>query len=589
MMEHSEQLDIPNSRACVVYINGKYWGIYFLKEFIDEEYLQDKFGVDKNDVDIIERWGIARTGSSRNFNELLKLLKSLDMSSETAYATIQENIDIDNMIDYLSIQLFAGNADWGDKNVKTWRSASYDGKWRWLMNDLDMCFSSLGASHDSFEILFREGSLIGEVCKYVFQNVEFRNKFLDRCADLLNSHLHWNRAIEIVDSIACVISTEIDRHKEIWNEPQFWEVELDFVREYIALRSHHLRAHLVNQFDLTAYYSLYIEILDTTNSELMINSIIITSPIWKGYYFNDIPITITAIPEIGYELLPWGNDSFESKYQIDFSADDNVNIFPIFIRKNSIVMKNIVINEIMYKSPTAFDSNDWIELYNPNMFEVDLSGWVMKDDKNSNSFTIPQGTIIEPDGYIVIAENLNEFYKIHHNVENVVGSFSFGLSSLGDQVHIFDKTGRLHDSVQYYSTFPWEPKANATGFSLELIDPSLDNTLLQNWRASYKLLGTPGERNSVFYSLISENKSNNISIYPNPTSDIINININFMNFNKIEIINSSGAIIARYYYNSYFSNSNNIQINCSNLPIGIYFIRLIGDNNNKSISFAIVR
>ena len=53
-----EPLDVESlsSRPCVLFINGEYWGIYYVEEKPDEHYLADHLGVDKDDVTIIKEW-----------------------------------------------------------------------------------------------------------------------------------------------------------------------------------------------------------------------------------------------------------------------------------------------------------------------------------------------------------------------------------------------------------------------------------------------------------------------------------------------------------------------------------------------------
>ncbi|MDR0788026.1 MAG: lamin tail domain-containing protein [Gemmatimonadota bacterium] len=60
----------------------------------------------------------------------------------------------------------------------------------------------------------------------------------------------------------------------------------------------------------------------------------------------------------------------------------------------------IVINEV----ETNGDVTDWVELYNPNLTAVDLSGWVIKDDDNSHIYTIPSGTQIAAGGYFTATD-----------------------------------------------------------------------------------------------------------------------------------------------------------------------------------------
>jgi hypothetical protein len=127
----------------------------------------------------------------------------------------------------------------------------------------------------------------------------------------------------------------------------------------------------------------------------------------------------------------------------------------------------------------------------------------MKDDDNEHVFVIPEETILEPGEYIVLAKDLGQFIANFPNVNNVIGSFEFGLSGGGDQVRIYNTTGILTDSVEYDDDAPWPTEPDGNGPTLELINATLDNSLVENWSASYEEHGTPGEINSAYNDLSS--------------------------------------------------------------------------------------
>ena len=75
------------------------------------------------------------------------------------------------------------------------------------------------------------------------------------------------------------------------------------------------------------------------------------------------------------------------------------------------------------------------------------------------------------------------------------------------------------DEVTYDDADPWPAEADGAGPTLELIHPSLNNSLGFNWRASNIYGGTPGIINSVY----STDNSNGIA------SEIV---INEINYNS---------------------------------------------------------
>jgi hypothetical protein len=72
---------------------------------------------------------------------------------------------------------------------------------------------------------------------------------------------------------------------------------------------------------------------------------------------------------------------------------------------------NVVINEIYCDPPSFYDGSEFIELYNPTVDPIDISGWVLTGPEyfqicgGENRWEFPEGTIIAADGYIVVAKD----------------------------------------------------------------------------------------------------------------------------------------------------------------------------------------
>jgi len=165
---------------------------------------------------------------------------------------------------------------------------------------------------------------------------------------------------------------------------------------------------------------------------------------------------------------------------------------------SSIKAQQVVINEINYNSDeVSFDTDDWIELYNNNGSSVDISGWVFKDSDDGHIFTIPEGTILDSSGYLVLCIDTTKFKALFPDVTNFIGEVGFGLSGSGELVRLYDSSMILIDSLTYGDNDPWPTEADGNGASLSLKNPDLDNSVAENWAASLGH-GTPGAINDVF-------------------------------------------------------------------------------------------
>ena len=157
---------------------------------------------------------------------------------------------------------------------------------------------------------------------------------------------------------------------------------------------------------------------------------------------------------------------------------------------------SIVINEINYHSADELDTGDWVELYNPNDFFADLSGWYFQDGNIRHSFVLPKGTLVEPHGFLVLCQD-GKALKWLSGI-GCIGDFDFGLRNSGELVRLFDRHGLQVDSIIYGDRSPWPEEADGDGPTLELRHYALDNSDPSSWMASISPGGTPGRMNGAY-------------------------------------------------------------------------------------------
>ena len=127
------------TRPVSLYINGEYWGIYYLQEAPDEHLIETHEGVDNDDVTIIGSWlGLVENGNNTLFNEMMQTLDNADFSDSLQYQNFCSLIDIDNFIDYILFEAFITNDDWPANNMRCYHYT--DAPWRWIFYDGDAAF-----------------------------------------------------------------------------------------------------------------------------------------------------------------------------------------------------------------------------------------------------------------------------------------------------------------------------------------------------------------------------------------------------------------------------------------------------------------
>ena len=199
----------------------------------------------------------------------------------------------------------------------------------------------------------------------------------------------------------------------------------------------------------------------------------------------------------------------------------------------------LIINEIMYNTSPDYDSEDWVELYNPGEDSLNISEWIIKDDDDDHGFVFPNSFFIPGKSFLIVSKDVEEFHEIYSHDPSIIGDISFGFGS-GDQVRIYSSIMNIVDSVEYNVNAPWPSGANNLGPSLELINLE-DNSLAENWLASTNIGGTPGYmNNNVNLNVINHNNvlPNMIEVfqnYPNPFNPITNIKYTFSKDNHVRI------------------------------------------------------
>jgi hypothetical protein len=151
----------------------------------------------------------------------------------------------------------------------------------------------------------------------------------------------------------------------------------------------------------------------------------------------------------------------------------------------------LVLSEINYNSAPGANPGDWVEWHNRSNSAINLSNFVLKDQRDTNAFVIPPGTSIPAGGYLVMARDLDSFQAVFPDVENAIGSFGFNYSGDGEIIRLFRPDGAIAYSVVYNDAVPWAQPPDGLGYTLELVNPNGPMNRYFNWFDGC-LLGSPG-------------------------------------------------------------------------------------------------
>ncbi|MHB8521324.1 MAG: lamin tail domain-containing protein [Limisphaerales bacterium] len=154
-----------------------------------------------------------------------------------------------------------------------------------------------------------------------------------------------------------------------------------------------------------------------------------------------------------------------------------------FTGQTDLPQDHVVINEIMYHPPAP--DAEFIELLNMSSKSAfDLSQWRFA----GVDFTFPDATVIQPQGFVVVVKNRSAFATAYGVSVPVVGEFGGWLNPTGQTLALI-KPGAaggadtVINRVAFSNTAPWPAAADGSGASLQLIDPTQDNSRVANWAA----------------------------------------------------------------------------------------------------------
>ncbi len=141
----------------VCYLNGEYYGLFWLHETYCDDYFKDKY---PNDYDLGTFVICEGTDTEKDveeddedsihaeeFNMMYSIYSEADLTDDAVYEELCALMDVENYLDYFAFNIYINNKDWPQNNFRCYRycpmageapgEGVYDGKWRFLVHDMD--------------------------------------------------------------------------------------------------------------------------------------------------------------------------------------------------------------------------------------------------------------------------------------------------------------------------------------------------------------------------------------------------------------------------------------------------------------------
>ena len=261
-----------------VYINGRYWGHYNLREKINKYFVAQYEGVtdekEIDSIDILARTGtdeFLQNGDNKDWLELCDFCKKKDLNDPENFAWVEERLDIDSMFTHAAFEIILGNVDF--TNVRIYRIPG--GKWRYLLFDVEACWRNLDPTPIEYYIKPLNAKIQGfrhEPLNAMFKVPEMKAKFLTRVSELLSTVFRWDNVEAHFDKVIDVLKPILPRHIERWKNMKMenWKKNIHAIKYYARVRPKKIpemlkKAMKLTQAEVDEYFGETLKLLEETN------------------------------------------------------------------------------------------------------------------------------------------------------------------------------------------------------------------------------------------------------------------------------------------------------------------------------------
>jgi len=322
------RLDERSYEPCILYVDGEYWGVYELREKVDDHDFTDHYyNQPKDSIQFIKTWGgtWAEYGGNQalnDWNTLYNFIIGNDMSDPANYAQVKAELNTGSLIDYMIINTQAVCTDWLNYNTGWWRGLAENGdkkKWRYILWDLDASFGHYinytGIPDDSPEadpcdnespqIDDPEGHT--EMLTALLESEEFYTDYINRYADLNNTIFSCEYMVGLLTEMINRIEPEMQRQIDRWGGSyQGWQNAVIELRTFIEDRCTAIDEGIVDCYEVEGPFPFHVIVDPPMAGEVEINNSIQPSVYaWSGEYFGGLDISLNAKPLPGYQFVSW--------------------------------------------------------------------------------------------------------------------------------------------------------------------------------------------------------------------------------------------------------------------------------------------
>jgi len=322
--------DFEAVRPAALFVNGEYRGFFWLHEAYGDDYFEKHYGDFDGNFEIIEGGETYKKVDSEDDNEaviqdyetMYNTYSKKDLTNVDNYKELFKLIDIKNYLSYYAFNIYLGNEDWPHNNYKTYRyytavgeeyrEAPFDGKWRYLLHDMDFSTGIYGTQAwvDNISNYIGPNGEISQNCPLfgqLMKREDCKEFFITKTLDLLNGAFAPENFTSVLDEMNDSRLNELEHTygKGLladWVSYDQLPERLQTLKDYAKERVDHILIKYQEYFDLGDIYTLTIQ--PVNGCMFKINSFT-TDGEFSGSYYTDYDTVITATLPEGKKVDYW--------------------------------------------------------------------------------------------------------------------------------------------------------------------------------------------------------------------------------------------------------------------------------------------
>jgi hypothetical protein len=407
-------LDYQAYEPCVLYVNGEYWGLLNLREKSTKDYIYSNYNFSPREIDLVYM-SEAMLGTTHKLDPVDSLIMRNPVINDSMYNHLKTLIDIDNYLNYLSVEFVLINTDWPVNNNRHFTHRNEGERYRWILNDMDR--SLLFEGHNSIERIRDEMNI--NLQHRMIQKLSLAEPFQQHLTDIQSIYtatlFNEKRMLSRLDTMVERIRNEYPHHAARWNpEWESWlETGYQQTKERFRVVVDKSYMDLKQNFGLGDTLGLVIE-SNVASAALHFNGHRIPFLPYDGKYFNEKKIKLTA-PEYaeGKKFRYWlinelQRTTMHTSNVLEHQMKYITNITAVYGKAEEVRRSGLYINEVSPANSIFVDEyfkyEDWVEIYNNSDSLLSLEGYYLSNQPNNptlHRFGAGAGSI-EPGGKLIV-------------------------------------------------------------------------------------------------------------------------------------------------------------------------------------------